>query len=282
MKKLMVIDDDAKYVVNLAEQLENEGYVVAAFTRATDALSTLEAVDDVDLILTDIHMPDVGGVQVLKAAQSMKRPVPVIIFTGHGDVETAVKIMKAGASDFLCKPISFDELFIRISKVIEKHDLALEVEGLKKRLESVESYKGIVGKSKKMEEVFGLISAVADTDTTVLVRGETGTGKELVARAIHDSSARKNEPFVAINCTAIQQTLLESELFGHEKGAFTGAYAQKIGKLEHAGAGTVFLDEIGDMSSETQAKLLRVLQEKVFERVGGIAHVELNSRIIAA
>jgi len=282
MKKLMVIDDDEKALADIALILEKEGYTVATFTSGAQALSTLEAVQDVDLVLTDVQMPGVDGIEILKGAAALKRPVPVVVFTGFGDVDTAVNIMKAGASDFLCKPISGKELSVRIKKVLEKQELADEVADLRKRLESVESFQGIVGKSKKMQEIYETISSVAGTDTTVLIRGETGTGKELVAKAIHESSGRKNEPFVAISCTAIQQTLLESELFGHEKGSFTGAYALKTGKLESAGAGTVFLDEVGDTSPEIQAKLLRVLQEKVFERVGGIKGVKLDARIIAA
>lgn len=281
-KKVMVIDDDEKIVVDIASMLEKEGYTTAAFTSASAALQTLEAVGDIDLILTDIHIPGLDGTQVLKFALEMKRPVPVIVFTGYGDVDTAVNIMKAGASDFLCKPISRKELAIRIKKVFEKQELADEVSSLRKRLESVESFHALVGKSKKMTEVYEIIAALAHTDSTVLIRGETGTGKELAARAIHDASTRKDEPFVPISCTAIQHTLLESELFGHEKGSFTGAHAQKTGKLEFAGAGTVFLDEIGDTSPEIQAKLLRVLQEKEFERVGGLKLLAMNARIIAA
>ncbi|MBI5562168.1 MAG: sigma-54-dependent Fis family transcriptional regulator [Deltaproteobacteria bacterium] len=281
-KKVMVVDDDEKSVIEVAAMLEAEGYTAAAFSSAAAAIQTLEAVCDLDLILTDIHMPGMDGTEVLKAAQRLRRPVPVVVFTGFGDVDTAVNIMKAGASDFLCKPISKKELAVRIKKVIEKDELASEVAQLRKRLEDAEAFHSLVGKSRRMQEVYELIAALAQTDATALVRGETGTGKELAARAIHASSARKDEPFVAISCTAIQHTLLESELFGHEKGAFTGAHAQKTGKLEFAGQGTVLLDEIGDTSLEIQAKLLRVLQEKEFERVGGMKPIQLNARIIAA
>ncbi|MDP2690070.1 MAG: sigma-54 dependent transcriptional regulator [Deltaproteobacteria bacterium] len=282
MKKVMVIDDDEKVILDVAEVLEKEGYTVATFTSAPHALQTLEAVGGIDLVVTDIRMPVMDGTRVLDAALGMKRPVPVIVLTGYGDIDTAVNVMKAGASDFLCKPVSGRELAVRIKKVFEKQDLADEVRSLRRRIETAESFHAIVGKSKKMLEVYGLINAVAGTDTTVLIRGETGTGKELVARAIHNASDRKEEPFVPISCTALQHTLLESELFGHERGAFTGAHALKAGKLESAGNGTVFLDEVGDTSAEIQAKLLRVLQEKEFERVGGMKQIKLNARVLAA
>lgn len=282
MKKVVVIDDEEKVIGNIAEILEKDGYTVATFTNPLSAIKIIEAVSDIDLILTDMNMPGISGSEILKAAQNHKRPIPVIVFTGFGDVDTAVNIMKAGASDFLCKPISGRELSVRVRKVMEKEELAEEVADLRRRLTTSESFHSIVGKSKRMTEVFELINSVASTDVTVLIRGETGTGKELVARAIHDASHRKEQPFVAISCTAIQNTLLESELFGHEKGSFTGAHALKIGKLESAGKGTVFLDEIGDTSLEIQAKLLRVLQEKEFTRVGGVKPIKLDARILAA
>ena len=282
MKKVMVIDDDEKAVLEIASMLEGHGYTAAAFTSGIHAIKTLEAVQDVDLILTDIMMPGVDGMGILESAQKQRRPVPVIVLTGHEDIDTAVGVMKAGASDFLCKPISIKELVIRIKKVLEKAELADEVASLRKKLEGLNSFHSIVGGSKKMVEVYELVGAVASTDATVLVRGETGTGKELVARAIHNSSGRKDDPFVAISCTAMQAALLESELFGHEKGSFTGAYAAKTGKFESVASGTIFLDEVGDMPPEIQVKLLRVLQEREFERVGGLKSIKLNARVIAA
>ena len=281
-KRIMVVDDDAKAALDIASILEKEGFIVVTFTSAVHALNTLEAVEDIDLILTDIRMPGMDGIELLEAALNMERPVPVIVFTGFGDIDTAVNVMKAGASDFLCKPVSGAELVVRMRKVFEKQQLSEEVACLKKRLEVSQGLAKLVGKSKKMQEVYALISAVAQTKVTVLLVGETGTGKELVARAIHDTGERKDEPFVAINCAAIQSALLESELFGHEKGAFTGAYAAKAGKLECAGAGTVFLDEVGETSPAIQSKLLRVLQEAEFERVGGLKPIKLNARIVAA
>ncbi|MBI2412119.1 MAG: sigma-54-dependent Fis family transcriptional regulator [Deltaproteobacteria bacterium] len=284
MKMIMVVDDEERAAIEVSLILEKEGYTVAKFTDAASAIKTLEAVQDIDLILTDIRMPGMDGTEILKAAQRSKKPVPVIVCTGYGDVETAVNIMRSGASDFLCKPVSSKELLVRVKKVLENSDLAGEVVALRKRLETVESSDALIltGRSKKMVEVYDLTNSVAQTDATVLLRGETGTGKELVARAIHDSGSRKNEPFVAISCTAVQHTLLESVLFGHEKGAFTGAHAPHVGKMEAAGSGTIFLDEIGDTSLDIQAKLLRVLQEREFERVGGSRMMKLNARVVAA
>ncbi|MBI5453094.1 MAG: sigma-54-dependent Fis family transcriptional regulator [Deltaproteobacteria bacterium] len=281
-KMIMVVDDEERAATEVSLVLEKEGYTVAKFTDAASAIKTLEAIQDIDLILTDIRMPGMDGTDILKAAQRSKKPIPVIVCTGYGDIETAVNIMRAGASDFLCKPVSSKELLVRVKKVLENSELAGEVVALRKRLETVESSDALIGRSKKMVEVYDLINSVAQTDATVLLRGETGTGKELAARAIHDTSSRKNEPFVAISCTAVQHTLLESILFGHERGAFTGAHASHVGKMEAAGSGTIFLDEIGDTSLDIQVKLLRVLQEREFERVGGSRMMKLNARVIAA
>lgn len=282
MKKVMIIDDDDKAVLEIASLLELNGYSAVGFTSGMYAIKALEAVREVDLILTDIKMPGIDGMDILEAAQRLPRQVPVIVISGYGDIDTAVGVMKAGASDFICKPVSLKELLIRIKNVLEKAELADEVASLRKKLEGLNSFHSIVGSSKKMVEVYELIGAVASTDATVLVRGETGTGKELVARAVHSSSGRSGEPFVAISCTSMQTTLLESELFGHEKGSFTGAHSTKTGKFESAGEGTVFLDEIGDMPPEIQVKLLRVLQEREFERVGGLRPLKLHARVIAA
>lgn len=282
MKKIIVIDDEERIAATISDTLKNEGYNVVAFTGGEAAMRVINVVDDIDLILTDIRMPGVDGIEVLNFVRGLKRPIPVIVFTGHGDVETAVEIMKQGASDFLSKPVSSEELLVRVNKVLEKRQLVSEVESLRKKVEASESFHKIVGKSKGIQEVYELIEAVAGNDATVLIRGETGTGKEMVARAIHAAGSRKDEPFVAISCSALQQTLLESELFGHEKGSFTGAQGQKIGKLESAGKGTVLLDEIGDTPPDVQIKLLRVLEEREFERVGGLKPIKLNARILAA
>ncbi|MEE8574317.1 MAG: sigma-54 dependent transcriptional regulator [Thermodesulfobacteriota bacterium] len=280
--QLLVVDDEEKIALNIAEMLETEGYNVAVSTSAAHAMSVLDALGEIDLILTDYRMPGVTGMDLLDFAIKRDIPIPVILFTGHGDVDTAVEVMKAGASDFICKPVSGKELLVRVKKVLEKNELAKEVTSLRKKLASSESFHTIVGKSKKMLDVYELINSIAKTDATVLIRGETGTGKELVAKAIHEASDRKDAPFVAVCCTALQQTLLESELFGHEKGAFTGAHASKPGKMETAGSGTFLLDEVGDTSLGIQSKLLRVLQEMEFERVGGLKTLKLNARVLAS
>lgn len=282
MKKIMVVDDEVNVLQNLTVLLEKEGYTVAGFTSSVHAIKTLDAVRDINLVITDIRMPTVEGTEVLKAALNRERPVPVIVLTGYGNINTAVNLMKTGASDFISKPVSSEELIIRIKKVLEQQEITDEVKDLRRRLEHSEFFHSILGKSPRMLEVYEVINAVARTTSTVLIRGETGTGKELVARAVHAASHRKDEPFVAISCTTLQSTLLESELFGHEKGSFTGAHALKVGKLESAGHGTVFLDEVGDTSPEIQAKLLRVLQEREFERLGGLKPLKLNARVITA
>ncbi|MBI5236927.1 MAG: sigma-54-dependent Fis family transcriptional regulator [Deltaproteobacteria bacterium] len=280
MKKIIVVDDDCKTALEIAGILERHGYTAAVFTSSPLALNAIESVRDIDLVLTDINMPLTSGREILGAAH--KRNIPVIVFTGFGDIDTAVETMKNGASDYICKPVSPKELLVRVEKVLEKRELAAEVDSLKRRLESNESFFSLVGKCKKMLEVYELIGAVAKADSPVIITGETGTGKELVARAIHKAGPRADEPFIGISCSALQPTLLESELFGHEKGAFTGASVLKTGKLELAAGGTVLLDEIGDVPYAMQPKLLRVLELMEFERVGGVTLVKLRSRLIAA
>lgn len=281
LEKIIIIDDDEKVGLSIAKSLTKESYDIALFTNPYQAIELLDKVD-VDLILTDKNMPGMSGIKLVELTKEMDNPPPVIVFTGHGDIDSAVEAMRAGANDFICKPLSAKELSIRVAQALEKHRMRLELIGLKKKLEESDSFYSIVGSCKKMLEVYDLVEAVANTDVTVLISGETGTGKEMVARAIHAASNRRDEPFVAVCCTALQQTLLESELFGHEKGAFTGAHAVKLGKMELAGNGTFLLDEVGDTSLEIQAKLLRVLEEKEFERVGGIKPIKLRARLLAS
>ncbi len=280
MKKIVIVDDDDKLAIEIAGILERHGYTAAIYTSSPLALNAIETIRGIDLVLTDINMPLTSGREILNAANN--RNIPVIVITGFGDTDTAVETMKGGASDFICKPVGAKELLIRVEKVLEKRDLAVELDGLRRKLESSVSFFSLAGRSKKMLEVYELISAVAKTDSPVLITGETGTGKELVARAIHKASSRSDEPFIGISCSALQPTLLESELFGHEKGSFTGAHAMKAGKFELAGNGTVLLDEIGDVPYEMQPKLLRVLELMEFERVGGVSPVKLRSRLVAA
>jgi DNA-binding NtrC family response regulator len=281
-KKIIVVDDEESIALSIAAILDGDGYGAAVSTSVAHAMSVIDAVGGVDLILTDYRMPGATGMDMVNFASRRDTPIPVIVFTGHGDIDTAVEVMKGGAADFLCKPVSAKELLIRVKKVLEKSELAREVSDLRRKVESVEGFHKLIGKSRKMLDVYGLIESISGTDATVLIRGETGTGKELVARAIHDASHRKDQPFVAVCCTALQQTLLESELFGHEKGAFTGAHAAKAGKMETAGDGTFLMDEVGDTSAPIQAKLLRVLEEREFERVGGLKPIKLKARVLAS
>ncbi|MEE9569196.1 MAG: sigma-54 dependent transcriptional regulator, partial [Candidatus Binatia bacterium] len=235
-----------------------------------------------DLVLTDQRMPNLSGLDLLKAVRAVNPETPVIVVTAYGSIETAVSAIKAGATDYLTKPLNLDELLHRIEKVREHHRLVLENRDLREELGERHRIEGIIGESGRMLEVFSLVRRVAPSEATVLIRGESGTGKELIAKAIHFASPRASGPLVKVNCAALPETLLESELFGHEKGAFTGALATRRGRFEVASGGTIFLDEIGDLPTHLQAKLLRVLQEREFERVGSSKPISVDVRILAA
>ncbi|MBI5233954.1 MAG: sigma-54-dependent Fis family transcriptional regulator [Deltaproteobacteria bacterium] len=283
MLKIVVVDDEEQVANEITTILAGEGYNVASFTNAGHASKMIDAVGDIDLILTDMRMPgSMDGMWLLNFSKKLKRPVPVIIFTGQGDIDTAVDVMKNGAVDFLCKPLQYAELILRVKQCLEKQGLEKELLRLRKKLDANISFQTLIGKSKKMSHVYELIQAVAHTDAHVLIIGETGTGKEMVAKTIHQISLRKNDPYIAIDCSVLQPTLFESELFGCEKGAFTGAYTSRAGKLEAAKSGTVLLDEIGNIPIDIQAKLLRVIEEKEFERVGSTKKIRLCARLIAA
>ncbi|MCZ6564493.1 MAG: sigma-54 dependent transcriptional regulator, partial [Deltaproteobacteria bacterium] len=235
-----------------------------------------------DLVLTDQRMPNLSGLDLLKAVRAVNPETPVIVVTAYGSIETAVSAIKAGATDYLTKPLNLDELLHRIEKVREHHRLVLENRDLREELGERHRIEGIIGESGRMLEVFSLVRRVAPSEATVLIRGESGTGKELIAKAIHFASPRASGPLVKVNCAALPETLLESELFGHEKGAFTGAFVTRKGRFEVASGGTIFLDEIGDLPTHLQAKLLRVLQEREFERVGSSKPISIDVRILAA
>ncbi|MGH8759697.1 MAG: sigma-54-dependent transcriptional regulator, partial [Burkholderiales bacterium] len=235
-----------------------------------------------DLILLDVVMPGMDGLTLLKTIRAEDARIPVIMLTGTKTVRTAVEAMKLGAADYLSKPFDVEELRLVVAKTLEVDALAREVQSLRAQVVKRYSFHNLVGKSPAMQEVYSKIEQVADTRTTVLITGESGTGKELVARALHYNSARRDKPFIALNSAALPDTLIESELFGHEKGSFTDAQARRVGQFELAHGGTLFLDEIGDLSAATQAKLLRVLQEREFTRVGGSQPVKVDVRIIAA
>ena len=278
MKSVLIIDDEKEICESIQMILEYEGYNVDYSVKASEGLDKLEAIPFSALLL-DIQMPEMNGFEVLKKIKENNNKVSVIIISAHGSVENAIKATRLGAFDFIEKPIDRDKLLISIRNAVEQSNLLLENEEIKK------NYVGdgkILGNSKAINQILGLIDKVAPLDTRVLISGENGTGKELVARAIHSKSNRKDKPFIEVNCAAIPNELIESELFGHEKGSFTGAVQQRIGKFELANKGIIFLDEVGDMSPQAQAKVLRAIEDSKIERVGGNKKIDIDVRIISA
>lgn len=278
MKPVLIIDDEQEICSSISMILEYEGYAVESTTSATDGLRKFNE-QDFSAVLLDIQMPEMNGFEVLKKIKEAKPSTSVIIISAHGSVENAVKATRLGAFDFLEKPIDRDKLLISVRNATEQATLKEENEEIKKTFIGEGD---ILGKSKAIKKILELINKVAPLETRVLITGENGTGKELVARAIHKKSERKDKPFIEVNCAAIPNELIESELFGHEKGSFTGAVSQRIGKFELANKGIIFLDEIGDMSLQAQAKVLRAIEEGRIERVGGGKKIEVDVRIIAA
>ncbi|OGQ64439.1 MAG: Fis family transcriptional regulator, partial [Deltaproteobacteria bacterium RIFCSPLOWO2_02_FULL_55_12] len=278
--KILLVEDEEYIRENLSEILEMNGYSVATAPNG-EAGCELARKNEYDLVLTDLKLPGMSGIDVVRSIKSISPDTACIILTGYASVETAVEAMRVGAFTYLKKPFSKDELLITIEKAQEVHTLKEENSKLKDEIKKG-CTTAILGTSSEIQQVRDVIDKIADTDSTVLILGESGTGKELVARALHYGSTRSKKPFVPINCAAIPEDLLESELFGYEKGAFTGAIATKIGRFEAAHEGTVFLDEIGDMSPGLQVKILRVLQEKEFERVGGRNSIKVDVRVVAA
>ncbi|HED12003.1 MAG TPA: sigma-54-dependent Fis family transcriptional regulator [Caldithrix abyssi] len=279
--KILVIDDEPSILTVMKANLKREGYEVHLAENGMIGFEKIKSYE-YDTIIADYQMPKMTGMQVLEEMQMMQIDVPVIIVTAHGSIEQAVDAMQKGALNYLTKPINYDELVTVVRNTVKQQALKKEVKRLRREVDSRYNFSSIIGQNEKMRAIFDLITDVADTDATVLIHGETGTGKELIAKAIHYNSYRKNESFVRVNCAALAETLLESELFGHEKGAFTGALTMRIGRFEQADKGTIFLDEVGDISSSTQSKLLRVLQEREFERVGSNETLAVNVRVIAA
>jgi two-component system response regulator PilR (NtrC family) len=275
------VDDERSMRELLAIVLKREGHDVLLAENGQAAIDMLEK-ESVELLISDVKMPDVSGVQVLAAAQRANPDIIGIMITAYATTETAVEALRLGAYDYLSKPFNVDELKLKVRKALERRRLQQENVLLKRALQDTHQFSNIIGRSPLMHAVFQLIQTIAPTNSTVLVTGESGTGKELVARAIHFNSGRKDRPFVALNCGALPETLLESELFGHVRGAFTGADANKKGLIEVAEKGTIFLDEIGEMTPMVQVKLLRVLQERKFRRLGGTEEIEADIRIIAA
>jgi DNA-binding NtrC family response regulator len=281
MARVLIVDDDPVILEVIGDILKKNGYEVIAAPNGAAGIRELER-KYFDLVLTDLVMPDVDGMEVLNHVVSTSPKAICIILTGHGTIKSSVEAIKKGAFDYITKPITADELLVVIEKALKFRNLEEENIRLKKELQQTYGYDNLVGTSNAIKNIYELIEKVADTDGTVLISGASGTGKELIARAIHYNSSRSDRPLVVINCGAIPEELLESELFGHEKGAFTGAYKSRIGRFEMANGGTIFLDEIGEMSPALQVKLLRVLQEKKFERVGGTKTIHVDVRIIAA
>lgn len=278
---ILVVDDEKGQREILEVILQREGYRVTALSSGREALAKLDA-EEFDLILTDLKMQGMSGLELLERVLSSNMDQSVIIMTAHGTVDSAVEAMKKGAFDYLEKPLERENLIITLKRAFEHIKLLRENRLLQKQLAGTESIPNIIGDNPKIREVYRIINKIARTSSTVLIYGESGTGKELAARAIHDESPRKDKPFLAINCAAIPDSLIESELFGHEKGSFTGADSRELGIFEAADTGTVFLDEIGEMNVSMQAKLLRAIQEKEIRRVGGKVNLPMDVRIIAA
>jgi two-component system NtrC family response regulator len=281
METILIVDDEKNYPPILSAVLEDEGFEPLTAYSGREALEILED-SDVDLVLTDMKMPGMDGIELLERIKKKDPELPVIMMTAHGTIEKAVEAMQKGAYSYLLKPFDNEQLILYVNKANAMFRVVKENRHLRSAVETRYSFGNIIGKSKPMIEVFEMIRKVAPTSATVLIEGESGTGKELVAKSIHFNSLRREKPFVAVSCSALAETLLESELFGHERGAFTGAVAAKKGRFELADGGTLFLDEIGELSPNLQVKLLRVLQEKMFERVGGVKPISVDIRIIAA
>ena len=279
--KILVIDDERRMCLALKAGLETVGHSVKI---AFDGNSGFELFSDgeFDVIITDLKMPGQSGLALLEKVKQADPSIEVILMTAYATTQTAIEAMKKGAYDYVIKPFELTEVKIKIRQILEKKVLSTENEKLKSRLHERASLSNMIGESGPMQHVFRMVKKVAPSDATVLIRGESGTGKELVANAIHRNSQRSQQPFVAVNCGALPESLLESELFGHEKGAFTGADRRKIGRFELAGKGTIFLDEIGDISPATQIKLLRVLQAREIVRLGGTETIKIQARTIAA
>jgi len=279
--RVLVVDDEKAMVLALKGLLAKEGYQVETAGSGEAAVGAIET-GDFHVVITDLSMQGIGGMEVLERARRVNPDVAVIMITAYGSEKLAVQAMKLGAADYLPKPFDNDELRVVVRKAAETAVLRREHRLLLEQVQGAFGFEQMIGRSPAMRRVFETIDKVADTDATVLVRGESGTGKELVANALHYRSPRRNKPFIKMNCAALSRELVESELFGHERGAFTGAIARREGKFEAADGGTLFLDEVGDMPLETQAKLLRAIQEKEFERVGGNVPIKVDVRLIAA
>ena len=281
MSRILIVEDDRNTLSGLMEILTQEGYEVEGVNNPKKALKTLRK-ETFEILLTDLKMPDMSGMELYEGSLAIAPEMKTIVMTAYSSVKDAVEAMKSGVYEYLTKPLDLDELFVIIDKALGEQNLLRENFELKNQVKSTYSFQNIIGKSPAMQKIFKTIVKVAKSQATILVRGESGTGKELVARAIHYNSPRANKPLIEISCASFPETLLESELFGYEKGAFTGADSRKKGRFELAHEGTIFLDEIGDISENVQVKLLRVLQEKQITRLGGTETVNIDARVITA
>ncbi|EPF30651.1 hypothetical protein HMPREF9194_00970 [Treponema maltophilum ATCC 51939] len=278
---ILIIDDEKNIREGLGAALEMEGYKIAL---ASDGKAGLERLvkGDIDLVITDLRMPEVSGEHVLAKVTAENPGVPVIVLTGHGSIDSAVDAMRNGAYDFLTKPLNLDQLVLIVKRALQGRELVLKHKELQEELNSRKSFESIIGKSAEMQKIFEIVRKAAGSKASVLITGESGVGKELIANALHNLSPRRDNSLIKVHCAALSENLLESELFGHEKGAFTGATSLKRGRFELANGGTIFLDEIGEIDQNVQIKILRVLQDKRFERVGGEETLEVDVRVIAA
>ncbi len=279
--KILIIDDEKNIREGLAAGLEMDGYNTVVAENGEKGLEYVNK-GDIDLVITDLRMPGISGEEVLQKITSEIPGLPVIVLTGHGSIDSAVSAMHSGAYDFLTKPLNLEHLSLVVKRALKNRELQIQNKQLQEEISKSKPFESIIGKSAEMQKIYQMIQKVAGSKASVLITGESGVGKELVAHAIHNLSPRKNNPLVIVNCSALSESLLESELFGHEKGAFTGAVARKRGRFELAHGGSIFLDEIGEIDQNVQIKILRVLQDKRFERVGGEETVETDVRVIAA
>lgn len=281
MKKILIIDDEELIRITLRDSLKKEGYEVHLASDGEEGLKKFKEESPL-VVLCDLKLPKIDGITLLKKFKEINKDTIVIMITGYGTIETAVSCMKEGAYDYIAKPFLIKDIILLVNRAFELYNLREENRLLKEKLKGINKLEGLIGKSEKMQEIYQLINVVAKTNATVIIYGETGSGKELVAEAIHNLSPRKENPLIKVSCAILSDTLLESELFGYEKGAFTGAYTKKIGRFEMADKGTIFLDDVDDIKPDLQVKLLRVLQEQKFERVGGNETISVDVRVIAA
>ena len=281
MSNILIVEDEKNIREGLIQALEGEGYYVVGAQNGLEALKTIKSTE-IDMVITDLRMPVMGGEELLDKIHKHWATIPVVILTGHGTVENAVQAMRKGAYDFVTKPVHLDRLFELVKRALFNRMVILRNRSLTQEIQKLRGFDNIVGSSPSILRILEIVKQVANTNVSVLITGESGVGKEVVADIIHEYSDRKNDPLVKVHCAALSETLLESELFGHEKGAFTGAILTRKGRFELANNGTIFLDEIGEINQNIQIKILRVLQEKNFERVGGEETINVDVRIIAA